>query len=58
MNDVQIFKCWWKNFKFLSKFLSYKGVSHRNEGQNPKTITILEFLVMKKGGINLTSHDE
>ena len=42
---------------FLSNFLSFKGVSPRNEGLHPKNIKILEFLGMPKGGNNFTSHD-
>ena len=39
------------NFQFfLSKFLSFKSVSPRNERQNPKKIKILEFGGMKKKG--------
>ena len=37
-------------FKFLSKFLSFKGVSPRNEGQNSIKWKILVLWGMMKGG--------
>ena len=40
------------NFNFLSKFLSFKGVSPRNERQNPKKIKTPKFWVLMKKGID------
>ena len=39
------------NFQFFSKFLSFKGVSPRNEGQNLKKLEILEIWGVMKGVI-------
>src|ERR1044072_5147821 len=38
-------------FNFQSKFLNFKGVSPRNQRQNPKKCKIIEFHDMMKGGI-------
>ena len=40
------------NFNFLSKFVSFKGVSPRHEGQNLKKLEILEFWGVMKVGID------
>ena len=43
-----------KILNFLSKFLSFKGVSPRNEWRNPKNNKMFEFDGMMKWGIIYT----
>src|ERR1044072_24032 len=57
MNNLQSFKCWLKFSIFLSKFLSFKSVSPRNERQKPYKIKILEFEGMMQKGIESPSVD-
>jgi hypothetical protein len=44
MNNVQTFEELGEIFDFLSKFLIFKGVSPRNDGQNPKKYQYSQFL--------------
>ena len=48
------FWVWIRILNFWSKFVSFKGVSPRNEWHNAKNIKIHEFLVLMKEVINKT----
>ena len=41
-------------FNFWTKFLSFKGVSPRNEWRTPKKLKFFDFEFVMKGGINTT----